>query len=248
MNDIVPRAASAPALALGEHLYRMLADPNITAEKMAVLLQAQKDIMAESRREAFQAAFAAMAVELPQVEKHGVVELVNKDGRRFGSYNYAKWEDMDDVIRPILHKHGFALTFGSRVDGANQILVGKLIHAAGHFETSERKLMPDPGPGRNALQAEGSGLSYAKRYLAEGLLNIVRRDEDDDAISAGLQPLTEDQVKDLTQLLADTATKTDSFLTMFVTGAEKLEDIPARDYPRLKNALEAKKRSLTKPK
>jgi hypothetical protein len=243
MNDIVPRAA--PAVALGETLLKMLADPNISAEKMQVLLQMQKDIMSESRREQFQTAFAAMAADMPQVDKRGIVELV-KDGRTFGRYNFAKWEDMDTVIRPILHRHGFALQFSSRVDGGKQTLVGMLLHAAGHMVTSERLLIPDPGPGRNNLQAEGSGLSYAKRYVAEGLLNIVRKGQDDDGIASGLKLIDASQVKHLTQLLEDTKTKWDTFLRMFVTGATTLEEIAARDFPRLLNALEEKKRSLAK--
>jgi hypothetical protein len=245
MNDIIARPA--PAVALGETLLKMLADPNISAEKMQVLLQMQKDIMAESRREQFQTAFAAMAADMPQVDKRGIVELV-KDGRAFGRYNFAKWEDMDTVIRPILHRHGFALQFSSRVDGGKQTLVGMLLHSAGHMVTSERLLIPDPGPGRNALQAEGSGLSYAKRYVAEGLLNIVRKGQDDDGIASGLKLIDAAQVKQLVDLIVETDTKTESFLRMFVTSAERIEDIPARDFHRLLNALSEKKRNLAAKK
>jgi hypothetical protein len=241
MNDVMTRPA--PALALGETLFKMLADPNISAEKMQILLQMQKDIMAESRREAFQAAFAAMAAELPQVDKRGIVELA-KDGRVLGRYNFAKWEDMDAVIRPIMHRHGFALTFPQRIEAGKAILIGKLLHAGGHFEISERAVTPDPGPGRNTAQAEGSGLSYAKRYVAEGLLNLVRKGQDDDGIASGLKLIDASQVKQLTKLLEETKTKPDMFLRMFVTSATVLEEIAARDLPRLINALEEKKRSL----
>lgn len=244
-DDVLP---PAPALALGERLMRLIADPQIPADKLNILLTMQRELIAESRREAYQAAFAAMAAEMPQVDKNGIVELVNKDGKRLGSYNFAKWDDMDTVIRPIMHRHGFALSFAGRVDGTKQVLVGKLLHAAGHFEISERILIADPGPGRNNLQAEGSGLSYAKRYLAEGLLNIVRKGVDDDGIKAGLAPISAAQVKLLEGLLGETSTKTETFLRLFVTGIEKLEDIPAREFARLHNALEEKKRALTKSK
>jgi hypothetical protein len=244
MNDVIVR--QAPALALGETLLKMLADPAIPADKMQILLNMQKDIMAENRREQFQTAFATMAPEMPRVSKLGTVELV-KDGRKLGSYKYAKWEDMDEVVRPILHKHGFSLSFASRLDDKGRsILVGTLMHSAGHFIISERPLIPDPGPGRNNLQAEGSGLSYAKRYIGEGLLNIIRKGVDDDGIAAGLQPLGAEQVKELSALLSKTGTKTENFLLMFVTGVEKLEDVPMRDFPRLKNALQSKLESMIK--
>lgn len=245
MNDIIKRPA--PALALGETLLRMLADPNIPAEKMQIVLNAQKDIMAENRREQFYAAFAMMMPEMPQVERLGNVELI-KDGKRLGGYKYARWEDMDRVIRPIMHKYGFGFSFAQRIDQGKQVLVATLLHASGHALTSERPVIPDPGPGRNAAQAEGSGLSYAKRYAAEGLLNIVRKGVDDDAIAAGLTPLSDSQVKDLTALIKETKTEVSHFLSVFVTGIERLENIPARDYPRLKNALEAKKQTLAAKK
>lgn len=241
MNDLV--APRAPAMALGETLLAMLADPKISADKMQILLQMQQSIMADSRREAFQAAFAAMSAEMPQVDKRGIVELV-KDGKALGRYNFAKWEDMDTVIRPIMHRHGFALSFPQRIENGKQIIIGKLLHSAGHFEISERAVTADPGPGRNNAQAEGSGLSYAKRYVAEGLLNIVRKGQDDDGIASGLKPVDAAQVKQLEGLLGETGTKTETFLRMFVTSAETLGAIPARDFPRLLNALEEKKRSL----
>lgn len=238
MNDIIKRPA--PALALGETLLKMLADPAIPADKMQIMLNMQREIMAENRREQFYAAFAEMAVEMPHIEKRGMVELI-KDGKKLGGYRYMKWEDMDTVVRPIMHKYGFSLSFSQRVEQGKQILVGTLMHAAGHASISEKPITPDPGPGRNAAQAEGSGTTYAKRYIGEGLLNIIRFGGDDDGIGAGLAPISDSQVKELTKLLKDTGTKADYFLNMFVTGIEKLENIPARDFPRLKNALEAKK-------
>lgn len=244
MNDIIPR--SAPALALGDTLLKMIADPNIPAEKMQILVQMIKDNMAAVRVEAFQSAFAAMAPELPQVEKRGNVELI-RDGKKLGGYKYARWEDIDEIVRPILFKHGFSLSFSQRIDGnGRQILIGTLMHSGGHAITSERPIIPDPGPGRNNAQAEGSGLTYAKRYIGEGLLNIVRRGVDDDGIAAGLTPLDDSQVKELTGLIKQTKTDVVHFLSIFVTGIEKLEDVPARDFVRLKNALQTKLESIVK--
>ena len=245
MNDIVPRR-QAPALALAETLLKLVADPQVSAEKLQILLQVQKDIMADSRREAFQAAFAAMAPELPRVNKRGFVELIKADGKKVGQYRYMKYEDMDELIRPILHKFGFSLSFQTTTFERQQVVHGKLMHDGGHFEHAEMILPPDVGPGRNALQAVGSSLSYAKRYLADLLLNIVREGEDDDAVGALLAKVTPEQVATLTNLLNDTKTKPDKFLEMMVSEAKTLDDIPQREFARLKNVLEAKVRSLAK--
>jgi hypothetical protein len=48
--------------------------------------------------------------------------------------------------------------------------------------------------------------------------------------------------------LSDTGTNTETFLQMFVTDATKLEEIPQRDYARLKNALEQKAQALARAK
>jgi hypothetical protein len=244
MNDVIP-TRQAPALALGDTLMKLIADPNVHADKLQLLLTMQKEIMADSRREEFNAAFAAMAPKMPKIDKRGLVELI-KDGKKFGSYNYAKYEDMDDLIRPILNAHGFSLTFYPGVEDGKPVLYGELLHSAGHSKRGFLPLVQDKGPGRNDIQAEGSGLSYQKRYLAELLCNIVRKGVDDDGIAAMTARINQDQVTTLINLLSDTKTKPETFLQMMVTEATKLEEIPQRDFARLKNVLEAKVRSLAK--
>src|SRR5215467_3129073 len=157
MNEIT---RVTPAEDFGGTLMRLLTDKEIPADKLQIMLQMQRELIVERRREAFTSAFVRLAAVLPQVSKNGTVELVSKDGRRLGSYKFAKWEDMDAVLRPILNEHGFALQFTQH---GELTVRGILMHADGHFIESERTLPPDTGPGRNALQAIGSSLSYAKR-------------------------------------------------------------------------------------
>lgn len=248
MNDIVPMPRQAPALAVSDSLMKLIADPNTTAEKLQVIVNMQKAIMEDVRREAFQAAFALMAPELPKINKRGFVELIKADGKKVGSYRYMKYEDMDDITRPIMFRHGFSLSFSTFIMDGKNVLRGKLMHTGGHFEVSELALPLDTGPGRNPLQASGSTLSYEKRYIAELLMNIVRKGEDDDGVAFGLALLTPEQVASLINLLSDTGTNTETFLQMFVTDATKLEEIPQRDYARLKNALEQKAQALARAK
>ena len=245
MNEV---ARVTPAEDFGSTLMKLLTDPQVPADKLQIMLQMQRELIAERRREAFQTAFVEMAKLMPRVSKQGTVELVTKDGKRHGAYKFARWEDMDAAIRPVLNDHGFGLTFAQadHVNGAVTV-IGTLLHRDGHSISSERTLPPDTGPGRNALQAIGSSISYAKRYLAEGLLNIVRKGEDDDAISAYTRTVTEEQAAHLSRLLEETRTTADTFLEMMVTGVKEIEQIPQREYPRLVNAL-AEKRKKQKEK
>jgi len=255
MNDEEPGTITvyrepSPAQGYDDMLARMLADQkDLTPEKMEILLRVRRELLGDRRGEAFQIAFAKMAAVLPQVEKQGMVELI-RGGETKGSYRYAKWEDMDTVVRPIMTAHGFSLMFQEYVnDKGLPMLRGKLMHVDGHAEISERQIRPDPGPGRNETQAWGSGLSYAKRYLGEGLLNIVRRGVDDDATTADDQSITEDEVNEIRRLLMDTMPAdrnigeyTTRFLHAMLTGIEQVEDIPRRDFTRLKNALADRQR------
>lgn len=243
MNEVV-RREPAPAQGFGDALMKVLADPNITPEKLQIVLQMQREILADRRKEAFQTAFVKMSAVMPRVNKQGLVEL-KKDGRVIGSYKFARWEDMDEAIRPILHDHGFALTFSETPNTNGRVQVrGELMHVDGHSIHSERSMPPDIGPGRNSLQAEGSAVSYCKRYLAEELCNIVRKGVDDDGRTAISEPITAAQATELRILLKEIKTKPETFLRLFVTNCETIEEIQARDFPRLINALKEKQQSM----
>lgn len=228
-----------PAQGMAEGLMRLLTDPAISSEKLELLLKMQQETLAAQAREDFHLAFNQLAAELPQVEKHGVVELRTRDDRRLGAYAYTRWEDMDRAIRPKLTQHGFGLSFSTHTDAQGVTMVrGKLLHAAGHAEEASLPLISDKGPGRNELQAMGSGLSYTKRYLAELLLNVVRKGEDDDGLAAlRLNKLTPNQAAKLATMIADVGSTPEKFLGAMVTGVTKIEDVPARDYERLVNTL-----------
>jgi hypothetical protein len=241
-GELIVRREAVPAQDFGQVLLDLLRDPNIPADKLEVVLRFHAENLERQQRETFNNAFARLAAELPQVSRDGLVELISRDGRHLGSYRYTRWEDMDAIIRPILAKHGFALAFRSKESPERVWVQGELVFG-GYSKFSEVTLPPDVGPGRNALQAWGGAISYGKRYTAEMLLNIVRKDIDNDAITALERKIAPTQVGELSRLLEETRTKTDYFLRMMVSGIEKLEDVRARDYERLINALEEKKRT-----
>ena len=239
MNDV---ARITPAQGFGDVLMQVLKDKNIPADKLQIVLQMQREILADRRREAFETAFVAMHAKMPRVNKDGFVDLGDGKG-----YKFARWEDMDEAIRPVLEQHGFALRF-TQVNGESGLVTvrGELVHIDGHAVASERAVPPDVGRGRNQLQAIGSAISYAKRYLAEGLCNIVRQGQDDDGKTAIPKPISATQVKEIQVLLKSIKTSPQTFLRLFVTGCDDLSEIQERDYPRLINALREKQRSMEK--
>ena len=72
-------------------------------------------------------------------------------------------------------------------------------------------------------------------------MNIVRKGKDDDARGAIEALIDATQIKELTDLIKATATDEAAFLKMMVSGAESLQDVRQREFPRLIMALREKK-------
>lgn len=157
------------------------ANPQVDVPKMAMLLELQDKLLAREAENEFNRALARMNTQDLRVSKLGVVSVPGKV-----SYKFAKWEDMDRVIRPLMQRECFTLSFDTEPNPAGGIIVvGELLHEGGHRRKARIPLTIDTGPGRNQLQQMGSTVSYGKRYVTEMLLNIVREEEDDDGQAGG---------------------------------------------------------------
>src|SRR6185369_8501881 len=99
---------------------------------------------------------------------------------------YAPLEDIQDVIRPILQKYGFYLSFRTEWPNEKTVkVVGILTHKDGHERTSEFLSGADASGNKNAIQGLGSANHYGRRYTTKDLLNITSRGVDDDGYKAG---------------------------------------------------------------
>src|ERR1700734_777663 len=173
-------------------------DPSIPIDRISALIGVQERMEAREAEKAYNVDFAAAMMEMPKVAKRGAKKMGDK-----GTIMYATYEDVDAAIRPVETRHGFARSFSTRSAEGKSIMTLRLTHRAGHSTTSERACRPDPGPGRNDIQAEGSGESYSRRYLTLAVWNIVTVGADDDGNSA--DPITEQQawgIRDMLDALA----------------------------------------------
>ena len=226
---IAPIAAS-----FGQFLMQALTDKAIPADKLEIILKARQEMLQSEAKEAFQIAFAAFAAELPQVERDGMVDL----GAGKGRYPFTTIEAMDIILRPLLAKHGMAIWYSSVESPARDAVtvVGHL-EGYGWERTSTRTHPADTGPGRNQQQALGSASRYAKRYVVDDLCNVVRKGKDNDGRGAIEELIDASELRELVDLIKATKTDEKNFLTLMVTGTEKLSDIRRRDFPRLVLAL-----------
>ena len=225
--------------ALLNAIVKMASDPAIDVAKLDALLQMQERMERRAAEVEFSAAFARLSGVMPRVKKNGRVEL----GQGKGSYPFAKWEDIDRIIRPAMDAEGFTLSFTSQVrpgEGGGLIVTGTLLHRMGHSVTAQIPLPLDTGPGRNNLQANGSTLSYGKRYCAEMLLNIVREGDDDDGVGKGSEPISDEECAELSRGLTDTKSDLAGFLRFMGVGA--IPEIAKRDLTTARNAINAKRK------
>ena len=209
-------------------------DPSIPVERITALIGLQERMEAREAEKEFNRDFAAAMLDMPRVAKKGAKVMGDK-----GTIMFARYEDIDAVVRPIESRHGFARSFSTRTDGKpGSVMTLRLTHRAGHAITSERYCRPDPGPGRNDTQAEGSGESYGRRYLTLAVWNIVTVGADDDANSA--DPITDEQamgIRDMLEHLAMTPTQSDKFWAWAEVPTHKPEDIQTRQYAKVRKWL-----------
>lgn len=223
------------ASALISVIERAATNPNVDIDKMERLLQMQERVMAQQAKTAFAADFALMQTEMPTITERGEI-VVNGQTRS----KYAKFEDINEAIKPVMQRYGFAVSFKVKTEGQQITVTGILMHRMGHQEETSMVLPADKSGSKNSVQELGSSISYGQRYVLKALLNISSRGEDTD----GVVYVSEEQALTLHTLLTDTKADKAGFLRYI--GATSIEQIPARKYDDAVKALEMKRRALEK--
>ena len=213
-------------------------DPGVDVEKLDRLILIQRELIAERSKRDFMAGLSEIMPALPSIAKTGAIIL--KDGTK---QPFARYEDIDRVVRPLLARHGFALRFTTDpIEGGKIRVVMYVSHIGGHIEKSSVDLPVDQTGSKNATQAVGSTLSYGKRYLVTMFFNIITEGQDDDG-NGGSDPITEQQADDLRRLIADAAAakrkREEDVLARLLKfmGADTLNQVLAKDYKRAVGAL-----------
>lgn len=149
---------------------RVATNPEADIAKLEKMLDMQERILDRNAKQAFTADLAQMQIELPRVVEHG---------KGHNNAKYALLEDINDAIRPTLHKYGFAVTFRVKQEGSGINVTTVLSHREGHSEETSIFLAPDTSGSKNAVQSVGSTISYGKRYGLCAMLNISTGDDTD---------------------------------------------------------------------
>ncbi|MBC2655520.1 ERF family protein [Pseudomonas sp. MSSRFD41] len=204
MSTVATVERNTPPVVIGEAatilqiIQQVAMSPNADIDKMERLMVMHRSIQAEQAKQQFDEALAQMQEELPVIGERGGIK--DKNGRIQSTY--ALWEDINEMIKPVLARHGFALSFRTPRSERGIEVEGVLSHRAGHRETTSLVLPADTSGSKNGVQAVASSVSYGKRYTAGALLNFTTTGEDDDGNGAVVTPrVTSVQAAQLAMLL-----------------------------------------------
>lgn len=240
-DRIIPDS-DAPMVAMIE---RIVMDPSIPIDRLEQML-AMKERMEDRAREdqerqARKAYFAAMSVcqkELPVV--------IKKSNNKHTKSTYADLAAIEEQAMPIIHSHGFGVSFqpdGYGEKGGLRIL-WEISHSEGYVRNGVAEIPLDNAGAQGTVnktgtQAFGSTATYGRRYLLCMLFNISTGDDNDGnrvAAPTAEEPLiTKDQLSELRKAIEASSADIEKFCRFFKI--EALPDLPAREFERAMNMI-----------
>lgn len=233
------RPEDAPMVAMIE---RIVMDPSLPIERLERMLEMKERMEDRARedekwhaRKAYMAAMAACQKELPVIRKNQRNEHTKS--------NYADLAAIEDQAMPIIHSHGFGVSFqpaGYNDKGELQIK-WKVSHNQGHEESDIAGIPIDSAGSQGRVnktgtQAFGSTATYGRRYLLCMIFNISTGDDRDgnsnDNEEVNNPCISPAQVKIIRDLIAET----DSDIVKFCE-IGKIEAIPDMRVSQFDGAL-----------
>jgi hypothetical protein len=230
-----PLALTEGAAVLGM-IERAARDQSVDLAKMAQLMEWRKEMIADQRRAAFDAAMASAKAEIPVIKKNRRVGFDHKSGGERTEYSH---EDMGEIARtvdPILGKFGLSYRYRVSSNLNEPISVTCIVsHRDGHFEETTLTAGRDDSGKKNAIQQVGSSITYLQRYTLKAALGLAASHDDDGKSSADVEEYTPpegsisaDQVANIRQQLALKSCSEKAFLQW--AKQKRIEDIPADLY------------------
>ncbi len=187
---------------------------------------------ANQAKKAFDTALARARSNLPVI-------LKTQQG-----HNY-KYEDLPTIakaIDPVLAEHGLSYRWNTESNGMVKVTC-VICHKGGHAEENSLSSAPDTSGSKNPIQALGSAVTYLQRYTLKAALGLSASKDDDGCATNAGDPVSEEQL----QALIDKADEVGADKAKFCAymKVEGFADIPASQFKRAMEALEAKRKKTS---
>jgi hypothetical protein len=236
-TELIPAGTAAVAVptpnGVAAQLMQVIAaNPTAGAENLKALLDGMERVTKWQAEQEFTAAFGRL--KFPPIRKTA----------KGHNSKYAPYEEIQEIIDPILAGEGFTLSYSSGEPNAKGEVPthGLLSHVGGHSRAGVIYLPPDVTATKsgsttmNALQSIGSSTSYGMRYVAKMMLNLRFIGDDDDGRLASF--ISANQIEELKDLIMRSDANEGAFLAIY--GAKTLGDLYQVNFRAAKMQLEQK--------
>ena len=234
-NDLTAAPASP--------LDALLADPaklkELPVETMERLFALQREARRDQAAEVFAEALLAVQRQIKPVAKAGY----NSHTKSW----YAKIEDVDRMLDPLLAEHGITASVSSRPSDKPEhtvfiLTLRKGIHSEQHELESPLDYLGSGGKAnKTKMHGLGSSYTYCGRYLKANVFNIQTFKDDDGNAGGGVASIGPEQKDELVALLRETGADTQKFLAVY--GVPALDELPANMFAAARQALQRRRQA-----
>ncbi|WP_424974225.1 ERF family protein [Dinoroseobacter sp. S124A] len=170
-----PMVPADPMFAM---IHQVAVDGTASIEKLQQLLDLKATHDAQEAKKQFDRAFSQASADFPNVPQSG--------RNTHNNTTYSTLKDITSSVRPVLTRHGLALSFSTETGPEAVTVTAELSHEGGHVRRNSITLPLDTGAGRNRVQSVGSSQTYGQRYAAQAILGLsLGEDTEDDGRSTG---------------------------------------------------------------
>ena len=237
--------AAQPPQTVTDSFMSALLDPSISPERLEKMMDLKDRWDNRQASMEFSAAMAGFQGDCPVIKKTKKVKFTSGSGKTT-EYNYSPIDEIAEIIRPILKKHGLSYSFNIETkESGLAVIVTTIRHSSGHSEQTRYEFNDMHDDMRmNLSQRRKSAVTFAKRAALENALGIVTAEEDDDARRAVDRAITPAQIDEIDSLLAMTITNKSQFLA--VMKVEKVEHLSEFEAARAISLLKQKRSRASK--
>ncbi|CDO48217.1 ERF family protein [Bartonella tribocorum] len=206
---------------------------DVNLDRLKSLLELREKEIERQERQNFVRDLSAMQTEYKNIEQNALNTHTKS--------TYTTLDKYIDAIKEPLAKHHFALFSRIKEQSSNDITVEMTLkHISGNEISTQGKFPVDATGSKNNVQAVGSTISYARRYLLGMLLNVTS-DEDDIDGNTLIAGVTPEQMNEIKELMEQTQAKESDILSFI--GVKNLTQMSYKQAQTVLFALKKKQRS-----
>lgn len=157
-------------------------NPDVDADKAKVMAELMTGLEDRAQLAEYNRDFNAAVMDMPVISRDGRIIVKDKNtGAITQSTPFARFEDIDRIVRPIARSHNISYTFELGGDDKRITVRPVIRHRNGYVEKGDAfPLALDASGSKNNVQGAGSSATYGKRYALCAAFNIVTEGLDND--------------------------------------------------------------------